>query len=243
MNKTKIIAHRGGALEHPEHSWSAFESCMKESSINGIEFDIQFTEDNIPIIVHDMTITIQKNTYVIANTYYQELKDHVISFQELLNFVQGKKQLYIEIKGSPSNEQISKIIQQINEYKLLYDYQTIQPLFIIMSFNYKLIKKLSNFFPATQLCFISACLYDHTILNEIWKQTAFSNIALSVDCISSEFLMVLRHMNISIFLYTLNEPKLYDYIKHKYPHILIDSIISDCPKKIEQQIKNHLIPE
>ena len=37
MNKTLIIAHRGGALEYQEHSWNAFKSCLKESSINGIE--------------------------------------------------------------------------------------------------------------------------------------------------------------------------------------------------------------
>ena len=232
MNKPLIIAHRGGALEHPEHSWSAFTSCLKESSINGIEFDIQFTKDNIPIIVHDMTIIIANNTYVIGNTLYQELKDHVITLQELLDFIQGRKQLYVEIKGNPNNEQISLLIQLLKEYKLLYDYKSDFSLFVIMSFNYKLIKKLSTFFPQKELCFISSCLYDHTILNEIWKQKAFSNIALSVDCISNEFLMVLKHMNISIFLYTLNEPKLYDYIKQQYPHIILDGIISDCPKKI-----------
>lgn len=232
MIKPLIIAHRGGALEYPEHSWNAFRYCIKESSINGIEFDIQFTKDNIPIIVHDMTIIIGNNTYVIENTSYPELQDHVISLHELFDFVQGKKQLYIEIKGNPNNEQINLLIQQLKEYKLLYDYKSDFSLFIIMSFNYKLIKKISTFFPPKQLCFISSCLYDHTILNEFWKQKAFSNIALSVDCISSEFLMILRHMNISIFLYTLNEPKLYDYIRHKYPHIILDGIISDCPKKI-----------
>jgi len=232
MNKPLIIAHRGGALEHSEHSWNAFKSCLKESSINGIEFDIQFTKDNIPIIVHDMIITIENNTYLIGNTSYKELQDHVISLQELLHFIQGRKQLYIEIKGNPSNEQISIIIQQLKEYKLFYDYKSDFLLFIIMSFNYKLIKKLSTFFLPKQLCFISACIYDQAILKEFWKQNAFSNIALSVDCISNDFLILLKHMNISILLYTLNEPKLYDHIKQQYPHIFLDGIISDCPKKI-----------
>ena len=183
MYKTKIIAHRGGALDNLEHSWKAFETCIEKSNIHGIEFDIQFTKDNVAVIVHDMTISINNQIYLICETYYHDLEKYVISLQQLLNFVQGKKQLFIEIKGNP-------------------------------------------------LCFIISCIYDQTILEEFYKKNTFSNITLSVDCISNEFLMMLINMNISIFLYTINYPKLYDYIMYKYKYIYLDGIITDCPSII-----------
>ena len=67
------------ALDNLEHSWKEFETCIEKSYINGIKFDIQFTKDDVAVIVHDMTILINNQIYLICETYYHDLEKYVIS--------------------------------------------------------------------------------------------------------------------------------------------------------------------
>ena len=50
-----IIGHRGGCIEAPENTIAAFKKA-KENGASGVEFDIDFTKDGIPIIIHDATV-------------------------------------------------------------------------------------------------------------------------------------------------------------------------------------------
>lgn len=50
----ELIAHRGGIPTQPENSMSAFDHALPYAS--GIETDIHFTRDNIPVILHDRTL-------------------------------------------------------------------------------------------------------------------------------------------------------------------------------------------
>ena len=50
-----IIGHRGGGLEAPENTLAAFK-LAKENGATGVEFDLDFTKDGIPVIIHDSTV-------------------------------------------------------------------------------------------------------------------------------------------------------------------------------------------
>ena len=50
-----IIGHRGGGLEAPENTIAAFK-LAKENGATGVEFDLDFTKDGIPVIIHDSTV-------------------------------------------------------------------------------------------------------------------------------------------------------------------------------------------
>lgn len=47
-----LIAHRGAMAEAPENVAPAFDRAF-ESGVDGIEFDVQLTADNVPVVFHD----------------------------------------------------------------------------------------------------------------------------------------------------------------------------------------------
>jgi glycerophosphoryl diester phosphodiesterase len=48
----EIIAHRGNAAEFPENTLPALESAV-ELGIRYVEFDVQLTGDQVPVVIHD----------------------------------------------------------------------------------------------------------------------------------------------------------------------------------------------
>lgn len=55
MNIPKLVAHRGYTLRYPENSLASIEAAAKAGACY-VEFDIQLTQDKIPIVFHDVTL-------------------------------------------------------------------------------------------------------------------------------------------------------------------------------------------
>ncbi len=51
----EIIAHRGNAAEYPENTLQALASAV-ELGLRHVEFDVQLTSDNVPVVFHDSTL-------------------------------------------------------------------------------------------------------------------------------------------------------------------------------------------
>jgi len=50
--RTLNIAHRGASSLAPENTFAAFDQAL-EAGADGIEFDVQLSRDNVPVIIHD----------------------------------------------------------------------------------------------------------------------------------------------------------------------------------------------
>lgn len=53
--RTLVTAHRGNSLEYPENTLLAMEKAV-EAGADFIEFDLRSTKDDVPILLHDMTL-------------------------------------------------------------------------------------------------------------------------------------------------------------------------------------------
>ncbi|MFV8829231.1 glycerophosphodiester phosphodiesterase family protein [Alkalihalobacterium sp. APHAB7] len=53
--QTEVFAHRGLSGLYPENTMVAFKAAAK-LPIDGIELDVQLTKDNVPVIIHDVTL-------------------------------------------------------------------------------------------------------------------------------------------------------------------------------------------
>jgi glycerophosphoryl diester phosphodiesterase len=51
----EIIAHRGNAAEYPENTLQALASAV-ELGLRHLEFDVQLTSDDVPVVFHDSTL-------------------------------------------------------------------------------------------------------------------------------------------------------------------------------------------
>lgn len=71
--KVKKIAHTGLCTEYLENTEDAFTGAVKNGS-DGIETDVRFTKDNIPVTWHDSDIEYTDGTrLVVADSTYEEL--------------------------------------------------------------------------------------------------------------------------------------------------------------------------
>ena len=89
LNKLKTIAHRLGysMTNYPENSIKVLETIFSNKemldSCNGFEFDICFTKDNVPIVMHDKYIDdISDNTGLVKTYTLDELKNIDFGFRK-----------------------------------------------------------------------------------------------------------------------------------------------------------------
>ncbi|PYZ94995.1 hypothetical protein CR194_05620 [Salipaludibacillus keqinensis] len=71
---TKIFAHRGSAGTHPENTMVSFEAALNAGA-DGLEFDVQLTKDQVPVVIHDETVNRTTNGKGwVKDLSYEELK-------------------------------------------------------------------------------------------------------------------------------------------------------------------------
>lgn len=151
MKKNNKIAHRGIYDNNtiPENSIKAFKKALNLGY--SIELDIQLTKDLIPVIYHDDNLKRLTNIdNEIKNLNYNELKnikllntnEHIPTLKEVLNLVNNKVPLLIEIKDN--NKNIPLIYEiLLNELKNYNNY-------LIQSFNPKILHYIKKINPNIQ---------------------------------------------------------------------------------------------
>ncbi|GAB1603683.1 glycerophosphodiester phosphodiesterase 1-like [Argonauta hians] len=102
-----IVAHRGGAIDAPENTIEAFK-LAKENGAVAVEFDLEFTGDCYPIVMHDETL--DRTT---DGTGF--IRDHALEDIKKLNaaakFENGKKFGTVMV---PELEEAVKICLELN---------------------------------------------------------------------------------------------------------------------------------
>jgi glycerophosphoryl diester phosphodiesterase len=103
--KAKIVAHRGANREAPENTLEAFSRAL-EVGVHGIELDIQFTRDRIPVVHHDPVLRASGSP--IAALTLGEIRDQAPAptLDEVLELVAERCHLYIEIKAPAAVESV-----------------------------------------------------------------------------------------------------------------------------------------
>ncbi len=132
------FAHRGlHAVQNgiPENSLPAFKRAVEAGY--GIELDVQLSADGVPIVFHDATLsrmcaidkrvdtlTLQElKTHSLANT-----REQIPAFSEVLELVNGKVPLLVEIKMDRMNFEITrKIDDLLTHYNGLYCIESFHP--------------------------------------------------------------------------------------------------------------------
>lgn len=89
LKNMKMIAHRLGyqMTKYPENSIEALDEIFKNKKLlntcDGFEFDICFTKDLVPIVVHDKYVDdISNETGLFKNYTYEEISNFKFSFRK-----------------------------------------------------------------------------------------------------------------------------------------------------------------
>jgi glycerophosphoryl diester phosphodiesterase len=126
----EIIAHRGASDQAPENTLAAFRRAV-ELGADGIELDIQFTADRVPVVHHDAVLpghagSAPQPIHLLKLADVRRLSD-VPRLDEVIEAVGSKTRLYVEIKDPRALENVLKQLGRIGQSAAIhsFDHQAI----------------------------------------------------------------------------------------------------------------------
>ncbi|MCK8607765.1 glycerophosphodiester phosphodiesterase family protein [Apilactobacillus ozensis] len=156
---TMIFGHRGYPVRFPENSLEGFKYAI-DNDIDGLEFDVHLTKDNVPVVIHDETVTrttdgigyIKDMTLKEVKNFKLRNGETIPTLAELLKLVEHKEIfLNLELK---TNKIKYKNIEEIVT-NLVRKFNIINPI-IYSSFSLKSLKNLKLVNHSAQCCYLTS---------------------------------------------------------------------------------------
>lgn len=107
-------AHRGDSIEFIENTTEAFEAAVEKDIYEFIEFDVQYTKDDVPVVFHDKSLNrLQSFNGSIYNMSINEIDSisayHIPRYSEVMDIIGDSKKINIEVKSNGDFEDDKKI--------------------------------------------------------------------------------------------------------------------------------------
>ena len=175
----KYIAHRGfNDKENPENTIGAFNKAIEHGYT--IELDVQLLKDGTVVVIHDNKLSrlcgVDKylsncNLEDLQDLYILDTKYQIPTLKQVLEFVDGKVPLLIEIKNPLKVGDLeSKTYEILKNYKGDFAIQSFNPFSLEWFKNNApniLRGQLSSFFKNEDLSFIKKAILKRLRLNKI----------------------------------------------------------------------------
>ena len=215
---SKICGHRGAAKYKPENTISGFEWCVK-NNINWSECDVQLTDENIALIIHDQTLdrtsnsnglvqkvkldeleSINVGTMKSKNTFYQKIP----TLEELLTFCKKSNlnlniemKFYKPVENNYRRNLVKQVLKTIKKTKT-------ENLVLISSFDIVSLKILRE----SSLEIPLGALFVH--LPPDWEKKIenlnIATIHLDFETVTDYQIKEITNKSFKPFVYTCNEP-------------------------------------
>lgn len=122
-----IMGHRGAAALAPENTLLSIATAM-EIGVDAVEIDVHLSKDNEIVVIHDATVDRTTNgTGAVSRFTLEDLKrldagegEAMPTLQEVVDFIQGKVQLVIELKGAGTEEPVVELIKTNGLWENVY---------------------------------------------------------------------------------------------------------------------------
>ncbi|MSR78423.1 MAG: glycerophosphodiester phosphodiesterase [Candidatus Omnitrophica bacterium] len=247
-----VIGHRGAAALYPENTLASFKEAFSKGAAQMIEFDIQASQEGIPVVIHDATLrrttngsgTIRKHSlkelqaldagYRFENPrgrFPFRNKDYGIpTFEELLGQF-PKRRLMVEIKDTDPNL-TREIIRLIHRYKA-------EKYCLVGSLDDRVARLIKKEFPAVRR-FLSLQevlalwkIRDRSSNKPCLHQGHIASMPLRYRGLKldhPDWLEFLHRLGIKIFFWTINDPR---EVK-RLAGLGVDGMITDNPEKISK---------
>jgi glycerophosphoryl diester phosphodiesterase len=224
-----IVAHRGATDSNaPENTIEAFKNCL-DKNIWAIEFDVLWTEDNVPVIHHDNHCEriFNRKDIVIKNTLFS-LLNHEISkipkFEDVVKLFSNRLHLMIELKEKPTKEQetiLKKILKDLSPTKDFH----------LLCLDPHILEDLSEF---PKNCFVLVSEYNLPKHQELCKTQRWGGYATHYILINNKEIQELHSKNVKIGIgYAASKNSLYREANRN-----IDWIFTNHPLKLSSLISN-----
>lgn len=231
-----IYAHRGASKNAPENTMGAFKLANEQGAM-GIETDVHFTKDLIPVLIHDQTIdrTTNGSGRVSDYTFDELLKfdagswfshrffqEKIVRLDILLQWIRETKlQLNLELKINRQNKYLEEII-----YSYLKNFDVLDRT-IVSSFCDRTIKSLSEK-KDLKTAFISSRW--HWNLPNFTRNLKADGLHIPFRLLTKRIMKQAKETNVPIRVYTINSKRrMLRCIQYN-----CQAIFTDVPKRILQ---------
>lgn len=251
FEKPLIIAHRGASAFAPENTFAAFQQAIGDQA-DGIEFDVQLSKDNIPVVFHDSDLRrLAKIKQRVADLNAAELneidvgswfnrafpsraadkfsKEKIPTLSVLLEFLAGYKGLiYIELKGRSAR--MPELVEAVCG---LIEHSDLLPNIIIKSFDLEAVKLVKQILPNVR----TAALFEPKILTILGKKKRLldeaercraDEISIHRSMATENFVRLARENSFSTIIWTANSRA---WVKRAFD-LGISAIITNKPAQL-----------
>ena len=204
------IIHRANGGAYPENTLEALEE-MVQADAEGIEIDIQLSNDNVPMVFHDphlgrltgrdsllreLSVTELKSLKVISKS--SDKSGTIPTLDEAIRIVKGKKQFYIELKKGDSDKIAESVLNVLKE-RLSTDS------FTLSSFDPKLIQAVKAKNENVRTGYIFSTQLRNIFLNRTEKQVGgFDQWHIENGMLNERLLKKARRMNREVMVWKAN---------------------------------------
>ena len=224
MKKFLVIGHRGAAGLAPENTIESFKKAL-EYKVDMVEFDVYKCKSGEIVVIHDEYVDrttngkgkVQELTLEQIKCLDIEKKHKIPTLEEVLDFIDARCMVDIELKGKGTAKIVAKIIKEyVKSGK--YSYED----FWVTSFDKSEIEKFHEIMPKVvssnlnQMC----SLLSDSLLSPY--------LILSRQCITSQIISKAHNQNLLVLVYTVNDKKEIE----KFQLMGVDGIFTDYPNLV-----------
>jgi glycerophosphoryl diester phosphodiesterase len=194
-----IYAHRGASATEPENTLRAFRRAL-ELGVDGIELDLHATADNIPVVIHDRSVSRTTNgSGNVDDLTLEELTEldaghgeRVPTLREVLDLVGGRAHLDLEIKQAGIEREVLATLARCPDVR-----------WAISSFDWGVLRAVRELAPDAELWLLSSIVSDalFTTADEIGAP----GVALRISAYSKETAARLKDAGLKTVVWTVND--------------------------------------
>ncbi|MFA6183521.1 MAG: glycerophosphodiester phosphodiesterase [Parcubacteria group bacterium] len=229
------IGHRGAAGYATENTLESFKKAL-ELNVDMIELDAHICKSKEVVVIHNKdTKKINKRKDQVIKQNYADLKKIKIpTLENVLDLINRKAKINIELKGKNTAEPVAKIVKNYIDNKKWHRND-----FLISSFSKKELEKFIQYLPQIKIGFLINPLRPYSLwikrfpfifkkhLHFAKKINSFS-INIHKKIVNQKIVAMAHKEKIKIFVYTVNQKKEIQHLKD----IGVDGIFSDYPDRL-----------
>lgn len=235
-------AHRGlfdNNTEAPENSLNAIQKAVKAGY--GIEFDVQLSKDNIPVVFHDASLKrvcgVNGKVWEYTLEELQRMKlaqssQTIPTLAEVLNVVDGKVPLIVEYKMDRVDTKVCELGNELLEkYRGPYCIESFHPLAVKWYREHRpdvLRGQLSENFGRHGRKKFPLWFMTHLLTNYMTRPDFIAYRHDDADNISRRFCRVLGALSVA---WTIRSQKEFEKAKSQFDLFIFDSCILENPSK------------
>ena len=229
------IGHRGAKGHIAENTLPSISKAI-ELGVDGIEIDIFVCKSGELVVFHDKKLDRLTNSHgYIESLEYDSIRkisvlgEHKIpTLNEVLELIDGKVFLNIELKGSGTAEPTHKLLTPLLKQKKWRPDQ-----FIISSFNWEELEIFYNLNKKVPIAILTGA--DPLDAIPIAKKLNALAINPSFRALNIKNVKKIQEAGYKVFPYTINEPK--DI--QKILTLEVDGIITDFPERVRHVLSTN----